>query len=331
MLASFYIEGGSYIGQIHDSEPPEFDFSDADRWTLFFLYRKRKSTDDPASSSYTFVGYATVYRFFYFKLPTTPPASPKGEWELPNGDLDLADLPCRSRLSQFLILPPFQGKGNGAQLYNAIFEHYHKHEQTHEFTVENPNEAFDDLRDACDLAFLRTLPEFNALQLDTSVTIPKSGAIPRLIVGGENLEAIRHKAKIASRQFSRTLEMHLMSQLPESVRPSMALDVEVPASTKQDRRKERLWQLVVKQRLYRHNKDLLSQIELDERIDKIHEALGSVELEYARLLAAYDRAAKHAQTPAEPVSNGKRKLDEDGDEEAEGAASSSKRARVEDA
>jgi histone acetyltransferase 1 len=216
-----------------------------------------------------------------------------------------------------VILPPFQGKGNGAKLYNTIFDYYYQHPQTHEFTVEDPNEAFDDLRDACDLAFLRTIPGFNKLRLNTSVTLPKSGPVPKLIAGGEDIEALRLETKIAPRQFARVLEMHLMSQLPASVRPSMSLEDDVPSPTTSDKHQERLWALIVKQRLYRHNKDLLSQIDTQERIEKLQETLGSVELEYARLLAAFDRAQKHSQAQSSKTTNGKRKVQdvssEDGD------------------
>lgn len=325
ILTSLLIEGGSYIGQNLESESSEQDFSDADRWTLFFLYRTQKSDEDPNRTSYVFVGYSTVYRFFYFASPPTPPPESGDAWELPKGDLDLAELPCRTRLSQFVILPPFQGKGNGVKLYKSIFQHYHNNPQTHEFTVENPNEAFDDLRDTCDIAFLKTFPEFNSLRLDGSVTIPETGVIPRLIVGGDKLEDIRLKAKIAPRQFSRVLEMHLMSQLPPSVQATLNLDDDPPAPTKADKQLERIWQLIVKQRLYRHNKDVLSQIEPMERIDKLHETLSGVELEYARLLAAYKRVLKHGQNGASGQLNGKRKLEETESE------SSSKKARVEDA
>lgn len=316
-----FIEGGTAIGYNPETDTIELDEVDADRWTLFFLYRKQPSVDDPDKSSYTFVGYATVFRFFYFQSPPTPPTSPSDNWELPTGDMDLSQLPCRTRLSQFLILPPFQGKGSGARLYNTIFKYYRANPQTHEFTIENPNEAFDDLRDTCDLAFLRTMPKFSELRLDTSVTIPKTGPLPPLIIGAENLEKIRLQAKIAPRQFYRVLEMHLMSQLPPSVRPTMSLDDDVPSPTAADKHKEKLWQLVVKQRLYRHNREALSQIDLADRIERLSETLGGVELEYARLLAAHDRAMKHSNS-----SNGKRKLDD-----ALAEATSSKKARVEEA
>ncbi|KAJ3478279.1 hypothetical protein NLG97_g8622 [Lecanicillium saksenae] len=317
LLIPLFIEGGSYIGQTPDSDSTETEMPDADRWTLFLLYRKQPSSTDPEKSSYVFVGYSTVYRFFYFQPPPTPPASPNHNWELPQGDLDLAQLPCRTRLSQFLILPPFQGSGLGSRLYKSIFEHYHKHSQTHEFTIENPNEAFDELRDTCDLKFLRTVPEFAALRLNPAVKVGKKGLIPQLIKGGENLEAVRAKTKIAPRQFARVLEMHVMSQLPDSVRPRIDPDEKVPSKTAADRHLERLWQLLVKQRLYRHNRDLLAQIEPSERIEKLDATLLGVELEYARLLAAHGSVSASA-------AKAKRKLDDDAE------STSSKRTRMDD-
>jgi histone acetyltransferase 1 len=321
IFVPLFIEGGTYIGQDPDEDSTELDLSDADRWTFFGLYQKRKVGDKTA---YVFVGYSTIYRFYYFQ-PPTPPASPRiDEWELPNGNTDLGELPCRTRLSQFVILPPFQGKGNGARLYKTIFEHYHKIPQTYEFTVEDPNEAFDDLRDICDLQFLRKNPEFNNLQVDTTIAIPKKGTLPKLIIGFSLLEEIRLQAKIAPRQFGRVLEMHLMSQLPLSVRPTMAIDEDKPAATKADRHQAKVWSLIVKQRLYRHNKDLLSQIEPAERVEKLDDTLHGVGLEYARILAAVDRSDKHED---QTTANSKRKLD--AEESVED--SSNKKARVEDA
>ncbi|UZP44554.1 hypothetical protein NXS19_012366 [Fusarium pseudograminearum] len=238
--------------------------------------------------------------------------------------MDLGELPCRTRLSQFIILPPFQGKGNGARLYKTIFEHYHKIPQTYEFTVEDPNEAFDDLRDICDLQFLRKIPEFNNLLVDTNIKIPKKGFLPKLIIGFSLLEEIRLQAKIAPRQFGRVLEMHLMSKLPVSVRPTMAIEEDKPAATKADQHEAKVWSLIVKQRLYRHNKEILSQIEPAERVEKLDDTLHGVGLEYARILAAVDRSDKYeGQTTA----SSKRKLD--AEEIAED--SSNKKARVEDA
>ncbi|PFH60873.1 hypothetical protein XA68_10186 [Ophiocordyceps unilateralis] len=321
ILVPLFIEGGTYIGRTADSDDAEPDLSDADRWTVFLLYKTERLPDDPSKKSYVFVGFATVYRFFYFQAPT----SQATDWELPKEQIDLAELPCRTRVSHFVILPPFQAKGNGARLYKTIFEYYLQHPQTYELTVENPSEAFDDLRDVCDLAFLRTVPEFDELSLDASAKVPNSGVLPPLVVGNDTLESIRKKSKIAPRQFARVLEMHLMSKLPVSVRPTLDLDTEFPSPTPADKHIEKLWELFVKQRLYRHNRDALSQIEAEERIGKLRETLASVELEYARILAAHERATKHTKAQPRLQSNGKRRLDEL-EREPDGP---NKRARVE--
>ena len=86
---------------------------------------------------------------------------------------------CRSRISQFVILPPFQRGGNGSLFYNSIFDHYLKEPQTIEITVEDPNEAFDDMRDLNDLARLRTVPEFAALKINDKAVARAKRAVPK--------------------------------------------------------------------------------------------------------------------------------------------------------
>ncbi|TQS32086.1 hypothetical protein Golomagni_07608, partial [Golovinomyces magnicellulatus] len=321
-LIPLLIEGGSYIDKPSDDESEEM--TDADRWTLFCLYKKQPSTDDPSKSSYVFVGYSTLYQFFHF-APPSPPASPQSAWEMPTGDFSLSTLPCRTRLSQFIILPPFQGKGNGHRLYQSIFQHYLNDKQTLEFPIENPNEAFDDLRDVCDLLFLKSRPDFQALKLEAEPPLPNSGRLPKVVTGAEDLEAMRHKYKIARRQFERVLEMHIMSQLPESVRPSINPEDVLKPASKADRQVQRKWEVMVKQRLYRHNKELLADVDVSTRTEKLHETLKGIELDYARILASYESARKHSSNGAKPSSNGKRKLDDSDDSQ------SSKKVRVESA
>ncbi len=64
-----------------------------------------------------------------------------------------------------------------------------------EITVEDPNEAFDDLRDVVDLKFLRQLPEFNAITLNTKVVLPDQGSAPNNIVDHDACEALRQKGQ----------------------------------------------------------------------------------------------------------------------------------------
>jgi histone acetyltransferase 1 len=321
ILVPLFIEGGSEIPM---DEPED------DRWTVFFLYQKKASASDPSRSSYIFAGYCTAYRFFHFR-PPTPPLSPS-ERNLDDltlsGNFDLSQLPCRTRISQFIIIPPFQQKGLGPRLYNFIFNQYIKHRATVELTVEDPNEAFDDLRDIVDLYNLRQMPEFQALRINTSVTIPKNGPAPNNIVDKTAWDMARAKAKIAPRQFARVLEMHLMSRLPEPVRPGIAPeDKKAPSrATKEQQHEYRLWRLLAKKRLYKHNKDALGELDIDERITKLEETVSSVEFDYARLLIKAEEQEKNLvlDRPA-AAANGKRKaVAGDGEEPV------SKKARVED-
>lgn len=291
ILVPLFIEGGTFI----EMQDPEWSL---ERWTVFFLYEKKKDFSE-AVSPYLFMGYSTVYRYFYYQPITSSQPRPKNqhitheanlEFKLPLNNVSFHSLPCRSRISQFIILPPFQGGGNGSRFYNAIFDFYLREPQTIEITVEDPNEAFDDLRDLNDLARLRTMPEFTTLRINHNVKLNKKGPIPKDILDVEKLETIRRKIKIAPRQFYRVVEMQLLSLLPSSVRQTLVVEKE-KAKGPESKEKEyeyRLWKLWVKKRLYKHNKDMMAQIEPPERLDKLDEAVGGVEDDYARLLRSFD-------------------------------------------
>ena len=317
VLALLFIEGGSAIVDETNMRPNPSD----GRWTIFFLYRRDASAEDPSKAAYTFIGYSTIFRFFYMAKDAAP-TPPGTELELPRSDFDLAQLPCRSRLSQFLILPPFQGAGNGARLYETIFDYYYHHKPTKMLTIEDPNEAFDDLRDVCDLTFLRTLPEFAALRLRKDYQVPRKGVVKRDFLDLEAIGRLLKQSKMAERQFMRCVEMHLMATLPDSVRPSIPERgaPPKPRPTAVDRHVYELWRLWVKMRLYVHNRDALGQLEHGERVEKLNETLDNVEFEYVRILSICDRRPKAAGGA------GKRKIGET--EMAERTAS--KKARVED-
>ncbi|KAL8400299.1 hypothetical protein RB594_000613 [Gaeumannomyces avenae] len=307
ILVLLFIEGGS---------PINTEDSDLDRWDIYFLYHR--SNQDGTAPRYRFAGYSTVYKFFPLqRYPLGVKAAPRQDLELLAQELPLSGMRSRSRISQFIILPAFQKAGNGSRLYRAIYEHCLRDPHVIEVTVEDPNEAFDDMRDVEDLLMLRQKPEFTALVLNTDIRIPRQGAAPRGVVNEVKVEETRCLYRIAPRQFARVLEMHLMSKLADSVRPTLAEETDLPKPTKAETHEYDLWKLFVKQRLYRHNKELLSQLDRSDRIEKLNETLGSVELEYARLIALADRRAP------DMTSNGKRKLQGDAD-----SAPPAKKARV---
>lgn len=320
ILVPFFIEGGTLI----DLEEPD---SLLERWTVFFLYEK-STNPAPGVSGYTFMGYSTVYRF-YFHQTLTPPSSPPTEQTISGNtykqrinrpadlEFDLTDSTtseysflrhtCRSRISQFLILPPFHGGGNGSRFYNSIFDYYFKEPETIEITVEDPNEAFDDLRDLNDLARLRKVPAFADLKINGKVVVRTKGPVPKDIVDAKTLQKIRKDIKIAPRQFARLVEMHLLSQIPTSIRQSLLPQQPTKIPDRQAREHEyHLWQILTKQRLYRHNRDSLMQLDRTERIEKLEDALGNVEADYARLLRAFDERNGKDGASNGASSNGKR-------------------------
>lgn len=284
ILVSLFIEGGTPIAT-ESTEEREADL--LDRWTIFFLYHKQPAKGRPGKFTYVFAGYSTVYRFFVYR-PSPSGSQSIGDLQLPLQALSFSELPCRSRISQFIIIEPYQHQGNGQRLYSTIYDTLLKDPSTFEITVEDPNEAFDVLRDRADLTFLRKQSEFNDIKINTKATLPAKGRLPSNIVDRKALEALRLKFKIAPRQFSRLTEMHLMSKLPDGVRTDIADEVQgkgKEAASEADEYVYRLWKLVVKSRINAQNKEQLATLEPSERIQALQETLGSVELEYALLLS----------------------------------------------
>ncbi|KAI8954579.1 histone acetyltransferase type B catalytic subunit [Xylaria longipes] len=324
IMALLFIEGGSYIGLDADGkDDPEYSLA---RWSVFLVYKKVAS-GAIEKSEYIFQGFSTVYDFWMYQPPLlsstrekNAPIQPKVDdsWELPQGDLDLAKFARRARISQFIILPPYQGKGVGALLYDTVFDLYVADKATKEITVEDPNEDFDFLRDICDLKYLRkNVPDFAALKVNSNVSIPDKGGLLHHntqissdnsagssvdgIVDVTKLEEMRLKSKIAPRQFWRLVEMHLMSTLPTSVRPQADAESMKPPAPKAEQKVYMLWRLLLKQRLYRRNVLILGELEITERIIKLNETVNNVEWEYARILERLE--------PKTAATNGKRKLD----------------------
>ncbi|KAI1100391.1 acyl-CoA N-acyltransferase [Jackrogersella minutella] len=336
----FYIEGGSFIVNLEGDDEPESALA---RWSVFWVYKINPKGGNKLN--YTFQGFATTYKFWSFQ-PPTPPASPGTQmvddsWELPEEDLQY-ELTHRVRISQFLILPPFQGKGLGSMLYNTIFEIAMKTPMTKEVTVEDPNEDFDLLRDLCDIKYLRSnVPEFAQLKVNNTIPIPMKGGLlyhsthiapdgvslktNGAIVDIEQLEKLRIKNKIAPRQFWRLVEMHLMSKLPASVRPRSDPETEKPTASESEKHAYTLWRLLLKQRLYRRNVSILGEFEITERIIRLNETLDNVEWEYARILDHLEPKPAVGDTSISAI--GKRRLDEDVDMDSP----ASKKARVSDA
>ncbi|KAI9671056.1 MAG: histone acetyltransferase 1 [Alyxoria varia] len=305
IFVPFLIEGGSLI----ELDDPEWTI---DRWRIFFLYEQQpyaidQDTSLPDKQVYSLAGYSTAYRVFFLdteKLqsygfhPTngaaTTISTTDSDSTWPSFDPTLpSNQPSRQRISQFLILPPYQSHGHGSHLYNTMFRHFLTHPSIREITVEDPNESFDDLRDINDLLRLRhTHPTFSRLTINDAVklsatsdvdhenrkTVPKSSLLDL-----NALASLRSEAKLAPRQFDRLVDMQLLAAVPPYHR-------KVARTTKRDRatdandRRYYFWRLIVKQRLYRHNLDALNTMEDEEKAEKLDETLRGVEEDYERLI-----------------------------------------------
>jgi histone acetyltransferase 1 len=259
--------------------------------------------EQPTVSPYKFMGYCTTYRYYPIR-PSTKRSTAEKRIRLHKAPRDNFPIPfttayepepSRIRISQFLILPPFQSGGHGARFYQAIYKHYVSDPSVFEITVEDPNEAFDDLRDLNDLLFLRSHEMLSKLRINADVQVSKRGRIPTSrILEPIIREGLRKSTKMAQRQFDRVLEMELLSRIPKNIRKSMMLE-KAPLNTPETKRAQneyRLWTLLVRQRLYKHNMDTLIQLDAPERIEKLEEAAGGVEMDYGRMLGKLERGLK---------------------------------------
>lgn len=319
----FYIEGGT-CDFLND---PEWTL---ERWKVFLLYQVDSNVGQ-GQSPYCLAGFATSYRNLVLPRMTASTSASDSEWTPEAQDSIVLDVPARERISQFLILPPFQGKGLGTLLYNVATATFLSDDLVFEITVEDPNEAFDDMRDYCDLARLVVDSDFTSLSLLfakkdsatlTDADLSSDSDLPelRLIVGSDKLNTIRLKHKLQPRQFSRLVEMHLLASIPARNRSVNRITRKHRASDSWDRAYY-VWRLLVKARVWRRNKDSLMQLEEGERIGKLEDAVSSVQDEYERVWEEFQKRQSLAATRAKSQTKAARKrvLIDDEDEESEGS------------
>ena len=282
----FFIEGGQFINL------DDVDWT-LDRWRVYYVYKKAPTPPTEQASPYSFIGYATTYRFYRFASTGTHPIDifPPKENIMPKS------LPSRLRISQFLILPNYQRGGHGSALYQAMYSEVLKDSTVLELTVEDPSEEFDKLRDVNDYKILR--PEFEkaGISIDTEPFMgAERGRIRKIptsvLIPTATLKEIRRSRKIAARQFARQVEMFLLANISESRRVSggaslTQLKVQGARARDEDQRKYYWWRLLLKQRILKKNKDVLIQLPMEERLSAIEDSARGQEDEYAGMLMLY--------------------------------------------
>ncbi|KAJ3591774.1 hypothetical protein NHX12_006906 [Muraenolepis orangiensis] len=114
-------------------ETASFIDVDDDHWDFFLVFEKYNKDGD---TLYATVGYMTVYNYYVYPDKTRP------------------------RVSQMLVLPPFQGEGHGAQLLEAIHRFYCTVPKVQDITAEDPSESYVKLRDFVLAKHCQALPSF---------------------------------------------------------------------------------------------------------------------------------------------------------------------------
>lgn len=359
MLPMLFIEGASL---------PELDADwSLQRWSLYMLYEVTPIDED--ISPYTLAGFSTTYRFW--TLPTfeilraikslpSPPTSTNGDagkWSPPRltqdpetflfkEHVDPLEQPSRERISQYMVLPPYQGQSLGATLYQTIFAELVKKPYIHEIAVEDPSEAFDAMRDFSDIEYLTKLPSFQSLTIPATIPrekLAKGVPIPRdqILGNGVDLNQLQRETKIVSRQFNRMLELHLLSTIPPANRKRARITRKDKSANENDRRYY-FWRLALKDRIYRQNREELESMRDGEealttaqKVEMIERTVDDQQAEYEERLQGLEKRAKW-KTGEASGSRSKRKrmvVDEDDEDDEwedmdEGSVASSKRARV---
>ncbi|KAL6941856.1 hypothetical protein ACO0QE_003015 [Hanseniaspora vineae] len=228
IFALFFIEGASYIDENDDD------------WDIYFLVNAE--TKD-------ILGYATCYKYWYYEGAEK---------------FDLStDYRYRSKISQFLIFPPYQGKGYGSILYSSIYSYWLKLPNICEMTVEDPNESFDLLRDRNDLQYL--IEHINLNEIKSQV---QKASLTQSFPSLDNL-------KLEKKQLHRLTEMLLLYLGKESSA-----------------------RILVKTRLFQKNYDALIELDELDRKDKLQSTFLTIKQDYLEIISSVKNIQKLAKTHA---------------------------------
>ncbi|XP_006003025.1 histone acetyltransferase type B catalytic subunit isoform X1 [Latimeria chalumnae] len=115
-------------------ETASFIDVDDERWDYFLIFEKYNKD---GATLFAIVGYMTVYNYYVYPDKTRP------------------------RVSQMLILPPFQGEGHGAQLLEAVHKFYISVPSVLDITAEDPSDNYIKLRDFVLVKLCQDLPSFS--------------------------------------------------------------------------------------------------------------------------------------------------------------------------
>ncbi|XP_061548103.1 histone acetyltransferase type B catalytic subunit isoform X1 [Phycodurus eques] len=204
-------------------ETASFIDPDDDRWDFFLVFEKYKKDGE---TLYATIGYMTVYNYYAYPDKTRP------------------------RVSQMLVLPPFQGEGHGAQLLEAVHRFYSSVPKVQDITAEDPSESYVKLRDYVLVKLCQGLPSFAEDKL-------------HLGLSAEMVDEAQGKLKINKKHARRVYEI-----------------LRLRVTDMSDEEKSRAYRLAVKKRLfgpYRKNQRELTKMTKCLRLEEVVSQLGQMD------------------------------------------------------
>lgn len=164
-FALWFIDAASYI----DTDDP--------LWKFYMMYEKYK--DDDGNVCFAVCGYSCVYHYYAYPDKIRP------------------------RIGHILVLPPFQKRGHGVQLLQAIYNELVPNKKVLDITAEDPSDNFVLLRDYVDSINCSRLHAYQPSEL-------KKGFSKCMI------EEAHQKLKIPKRQARRVYEILRFKHLDAS-------------------------------------------------------------------------------------------------------------------
>lgn len=199
---------------VEGSQPIE---QDDPKWEMYI--RVQRESLSGGSAVCRLLGFCTVYRFYHYPDTT------------------------RLRISQILVFPPYQGKGHGLLLLEAVNKTAVSRD-SYDVTVEEPSESLQELRDCMDtirlLSFEPVMPAVkSAVQKLKEANPSDKSAADHCLEGNVNnetvttsstkpknksgwfpppglVEEVRKHLKISKKQFKRCWEILLYLNLDRS-------------------------------------------------------------------------------------------------------------------
>lgn len=165
------------------------------RWEVFVNLEQQSWK---VGSPWRMVGFCTVYNFFKYPEST------------------------RLRVSQILVLPPYQGKQNGLHLLEAVYKTAVERD-CYDVTMEEPSESLQDLRDCMDVLGMLSFETLRSSLYSFLMRLrggykplTQHGSFEEWLPSQDLVEAIRKSFKISKAQLHRCWEVLLFLHMHET-------------------------------------------------------------------------------------------------------------------